>query len=194
MGSMTGELDVLRRVSQVLDEAGLDYMLTGSMALAYYATPRMTRDIDIVIALHRIADNDKAWRETVDKLLAEHAERIESQIKQLNQVMSSSQDRDVRGLVSEQFAQKNNEYAWLIGNTVGDYQKAIACSQKSLELIPDSWPYQDTLGRCYFAAGDLKNAVHYQRLAVAGAPYMQQMKRQLKQFEEALATAEPQAK
>lgn len=57
MGSMTGELDVLRRVSQVLDEAGLDYMLTGSMALAYYATPRMTRDIDIVIALkeHDIA-------------------------------------------------------------------------------------------------------------------------------------------
>ena len=38
----------------------------------------------------RQADNDKAWRETVDKLLAEHAERIESQIKQLNQVMSVS--------------------------------------------------------------------------------------------------------
>jgi hypothetical protein len=57
MDSMTGELDVLRRVSQVLDQAGLDYMLTGSMALAYYATPRMTRDIDIVIGLkeHDIA-------------------------------------------------------------------------------------------------------------------------------------------
>ncbi len=162
--------------------------------LLFKALAVNVEDIDIVIALHRIADNDKAWRETVDKLLAEHAERIESQIKQLNQVMSSSQDRDVRGLVSEQFAQKNNEYAWLIGNTVGDYQKALACSQKSLELIPDYWPYQDTLGRCYFAAGDLKNAVHFQRLAVAGAPYMQQMKRQLKQFEEALATAEPQAK
>lgn len=146
-------------------------------------------DIDIVIALHRIADDSKAWREMVDKLLANHVARIEAEMKELERVMATNQDRDVRGLVTEQFAQKNNEYAWLISNTVGDYQKAVACSRKSLELIPDSWPYQDTLGRCYFAAGDYENAVHYQKLAVAQAPYLQQMKRQLKQFEEALATA-----
>jgi tetratricopeptide (TPR) repeat protein len=110
-------------------------------------------------------------------------------MKELEQVIAMNQNRDVRGEVSELFAQSNNEYAWLIGNTVGDYRKAIECSQKSLELIPDYWPYQDTLGRCYFAAGDYKNAVHYQKLAVAQAPYMQQMKRQLKQFEDALANA-----
>jgi hypothetical protein len=34
-----------------LEEAGLGYMLTGSMALNHYAQPRMTRDIDFVIAL-----------------------------------------------------------------------------------------------------------------------------------------------
>lgn len=150
-------------------------------------------DIDIVIALHHVADDDKTWRENVDKMLAEHVQRIESQMKELAQVIATSQDRDVRGLVSEQFAQKNNEYAWLIGNTVGDYQKAIACSHKSLELIPDSWPYQDTLGRCYYAAGDFKNAVHYQKLAVAQAPYLQQMQRQLKLFEDALAESASQA-
>ena len=33
-----------------LENAGLQYMLTGSMALNHYAQPRMTRDIDIVIA------------------------------------------------------------------------------------------------------------------------------------------------
>jgi hypothetical protein len=27
-------------------------MLTGSMAMNYYAQPRMTRDIDVVVALH----------------------------------------------------------------------------------------------------------------------------------------------
>jgi tetratricopeptide (TPR) repeat protein len=151
-------------------------------------------DIDIVIALHGLADDSQAWREMVDKLLADHVARIESEMKELERVMATNQDRDVRGLVTEQFAQKNNEYAWLISNTVGDYQKAVACSRKSLELIPDSWPYQDTLGRCYFAAGDYKNAIHYQKLAVAQAPYLQQMKRQLKQFEEALSTAASNAK
>ena len=34
-----------------MGEAGLEYMLTGSMALNHYAQPRLTRDIDIVIAL-----------------------------------------------------------------------------------------------------------------------------------------------
>lgn len=43
------ELDVLRDVSQRLDSAGLAFMLTGSMAMNYYAQPRMTRDIDLVV-------------------------------------------------------------------------------------------------------------------------------------------------
>lgn len=48
---VTIELDILRIVGERLEAARLPYMLTGSMALAYYATPRMTRDIDIVVAL-----------------------------------------------------------------------------------------------------------------------------------------------
>lgn len=45
------ELDVLRDVSQRLTEAGFAYMLTGSIAMSYYAEPRMTRDIDLVVEL-----------------------------------------------------------------------------------------------------------------------------------------------
>jgi len=48
---MTSELDVLKLVTLRLDVARLEYMLTGSFAMAYYATPRMTRDLDLVIAL-----------------------------------------------------------------------------------------------------------------------------------------------
>ena len=48
---MLSELDVLLDVCGRLDSAGIDYMLTGSMAMNYYAVPRMTRDIDLVIAL-----------------------------------------------------------------------------------------------------------------------------------------------
>jgi hypothetical protein len=48
---MQNEIDIVRDVSQRLDRAGVAYMLTGSMAMNYYAQPRMTRDIDIVIAL-----------------------------------------------------------------------------------------------------------------------------------------------
>ena len=48
---MTEELDVLRIVAERLEAAGIEYMLTGSMAGNYYAVPRMTRDIDLVVAL-----------------------------------------------------------------------------------------------------------------------------------------------
>ncbi len=47
----TPELLALRDVCARLDGAGIAYMLTGSLAMSYYARPRMTRDIDLVIAL-----------------------------------------------------------------------------------------------------------------------------------------------
>lgn len=48
---MLSELEVLQDVCARLEKAGIDYMLTGSMAMNYYAQPRMTRDIDIVVDL-----------------------------------------------------------------------------------------------------------------------------------------------
>ena len=45
------ELDIVRDVSARLESVSIDYMLTGSMAMNYYAQPRMTRDIDLVVAL-----------------------------------------------------------------------------------------------------------------------------------------------
>jgi predicted nucleotidyltransferase len=40
----------LQKVTEILDEAGVPYMLTGSLASAYYAVPRATQDLDVVIA------------------------------------------------------------------------------------------------------------------------------------------------
>lgn len=48
---MIDELEVLRIVINRLEFAGLRYMVTGSIAANFYTTPRMTRDIDLVIEL-----------------------------------------------------------------------------------------------------------------------------------------------
>src|SRR6266404_2669325 len=45
------EIDIVRDISRRFEQAGIPYMLTGSMAMNYYAQPRMTRDIDVVIAM-----------------------------------------------------------------------------------------------------------------------------------------------
>ena len=48
---MNEELEVLDYITHALHNAKIEYMLTGSVAANYYAEPRMTRDIDIVIEL-----------------------------------------------------------------------------------------------------------------------------------------------
>lgn len=45
------EIDLVRDISRRFEQADIAYMLTGSMAMNYYAQPRMTRDIDVVIAI-----------------------------------------------------------------------------------------------------------------------------------------------
>ncbi len=48
---MSEELQILKLVTQRFETAGIPYMVTGSIALSFYATPRMTRDIDLVVEL-----------------------------------------------------------------------------------------------------------------------------------------------
>lgn len=48
---MTKEIDILKFVCRKLNENNIPYMLTGSLAANFYASPRMTRDIDIVIEI-----------------------------------------------------------------------------------------------------------------------------------------------
>ncbi len=49
---MHSELDVLKDICSQLDSNEISYMLTGSFAANFYALPRMTRDIDIVIEIY----------------------------------------------------------------------------------------------------------------------------------------------
>lgn len=49
---MPEELDLLKFVCQNLERINIPYMLTGSFAANFYANPRMTRDIDIIIEIH----------------------------------------------------------------------------------------------------------------------------------------------
>ena len=45
------EIDIVKDISRRFEQGRIPYMLTGSMAMNYYAQPRMTRDIDVVIAI-----------------------------------------------------------------------------------------------------------------------------------------------
>ena len=47
------EFEVLKVVCQRLEKGRIPYMITGSIASNFYAVPRMTRDIDIVVEIKK---------------------------------------------------------------------------------------------------------------------------------------------
>ena len=46
---MDEQLEFVKLIASRLDSVGIPYMMTGSMAMAIYSIPRMTRDIDLVV-------------------------------------------------------------------------------------------------------------------------------------------------
>ena len=67
--------ELLARVGKILEEAGVQCMLTGSFASSVHGTPRATQDLDLVVsatrsqlaALLKEKDNIKIARRTVTK-------------------------------------------------------------------------------------------------------------------------------
>ena len=53
MAVMINEQELLKIVTERLQKGGIPYMVTGSVAANFYTTPRMTRDIDIIVELEQ---------------------------------------------------------------------------------------------------------------------------------------------
>ncbi len=50
MGSDETPEQLVHRITGILDDAGVQYMLTGSMASGFHGAPRASHDVDIVVA------------------------------------------------------------------------------------------------------------------------------------------------
>lgn len=78
---MPEELDILKNVAEKLNGAGIPYMVSGSVAMNFYAQPRMTRDIDIVILL--IPDDIQKFSELFKDDFYLDEETIRSEVDRL---------------------------------------------------------------------------------------------------------------
>jgi len=144
-------------------------------------------NVDILIAMYRL-EGDEDWRNDVRRRIASIAMMLDNQIEAIKlQTQARIRFPDLSGRLAEAY----NQYAWLICNTEGDQQKALQYSLTSLELVPDEPAQLDTCGRCYFAIGDLENAIRVQRRAVKLMPHSPPLVRQLAEFEAAAAASAP---
>jgi len=128
-------------------------------------------DVDVLIAMYRASAGHEANRKLTMGYIEKRCREVEQEID--NNPMNFN---------------AYNEWAWLVGNTEGDYEKAIRYSHQSIKLLDDpeiDGGLLDTLARCYFSAGDLEAALKYQTEAVEKMPHARGVQRQLEEFQEA---------
>ncbi len=75
---MSEEIDVLKSVTQKLDQIHIPYLISGSIASNYYSTPRMTRDLDIVIEIKK--QDIKGFIESLQKDFFVDEEMVENEV------------------------------------------------------------------------------------------------------------------
>jgi len=148
-------------------------------------------DADVLIGMHRVEAADQQWKSATAEHIKKAAQAFRDEIHQNERHMRDAPDEQTRAMYRGELAQANNQLAWLVGNTEGDFDESLRCSQRSLELRPNRAGYLDTLGRCYYAKGDFENAIKYQTQAVELEPHSGQIRRQLELFQRALKASNP---
>ncbi len=89
-------------------------------------------NIDVLITMYRL-DGDEQWRELVRTTLDRTTRQVESEVQS-----ARAQARQLGRAGDISLGHELNQYAWLVSNTEGDYQKALDYSLKSLELEMDA--------------------------------------------------------
>ncbi len=141
-------------------------------------------EADALIALYRASKDDPTLREKTRRLIQTAVGMFHQQIDQQRQQVERLGNNDVlREQAEYLLAMFDNQYAWLVANTFGDFQEALRLSHESLKLRPNTGAYLDTLAHCYYAVGDLDNAVKYQTQAVEQEAHSAQISRKLEFFE-----------
>lgn len=147
-----------------------------------------TDNIDILIRMYRLDDpSDPDWKPTVLKLIVQNRDKLARDIAVIEARKSSIPKEQYEEGLGELY----NQFAWLVANTEGDYERALKLSQQSLEYLDaDQLSARaarlDTCARCYFALDRVAEAIETQRLAIELEPHSPAMLRQLAEFKAAL--------
>jgi len=145
-------------------------------------------DVDLLIALHRMPDHP--GRALVRQAIKQVASELRSEIGESTKILARSVTLGEEAELKRDLARRLNIYAWLVGNTEGDYEDALHCSERSLELAPEQAGYMDTLARCHYALKNTLEALRFQEMAVDLDPYSGQMNHQLALFREVVRQTE----
>lgn len=141
---------------------------------------------DVVIAMQQLG-GEEPFHSYFQVAFDEMSGAFRIRVLEAEEQLSKAADRMSRAMSGPRLAEECNQLAWLLSKCEISTSEALSLSLRSLELMPDEPAYLDTLARCYFADGQLEDAVRTQRKALRLAPHERQMLKQLHEFEAALA-------
>ena len=146
-------------------------------------------DADVLIAMFRLKDADQKWKTTTRHTIESAATGFRAQVTDCREAAGMADSESGRLRAQYELAIACNQYAWLVGNTFGDFDEAVKLSEESVkisqeivELKPHQAGFLDTLGRCYYGADNLVKAVEHQAHAARLNPDSGQIRRQLEFF------------
>lgn len=137
------ELEVLRDVVKKMNMINIEYMLTGSLAMNFYAEPRMTRDIDIVIDIYK-----EDVRKLVDIFQKEYYISEKAVLESIKYNSSFNIIHNEKIMKIDFMIRKNNAYQITAFNRkeaieLDDFQVYIV-SKEDLIIAKLIWAYDST--------------------------------------------------
>jgi hypothetical protein len=144
-------------------------------------------DADVLIARFRLPNLNAEERTEVNQQIDDTASKFRDDLNDWREAAEEASDEQERASCNFQLAVACNQFAWLVGNTRGDFDEALKWSQRSVEIRSEEGGYWDTLAHCYYGKRDFENAVKTQTHAVKLQPHSGQIRRMLGVFEKALA-------
>ncbi|MCO8120942.1 hypothetical protein NHH03_04270 [Stieleria sp. TO1_6] len=148
------------------------------------------KNIDILIKMYRVDDpSDPDWKNTVVKQITQNCDNLWRTIMQLK-----AKRKIIPAELASQFeaelGDSLNHYAWLVANTEGDFDRALKSALESVAMAGTDDPVSrsarlDTCARCYFALGQVDEAIVTQQEALRLEPFSLPMIRQLEEFKSA---------
>lgn len=141
-------------------------------------------NIDVLIRMYRL-EHDQAWRETVLR-------QVNTKIREYEILIAQTAGRGnfLMGRAGLEPADAYNNYAWLVSNTEGNFERALKLSLRSIEQTEPgdtqaAAARMDTCARCYFALGQIDQAIAMQRRAIMRMPHSPPLQQQLDVFKKA---------
>ena len=134
-------LELLKKISERLDERSINYMLTGSLAMNHYAVPRMTLDIDIVIELEQENTQDFLSVFGNDYYYNEDTVHNEISLKGMFNVIDHKTGFKIDFIIRKESDYKQLEFSRRIRSRISDFEVFIV-SPEDLIVAKIEWIQQ----------------------------------------------------